>query len=33
VKGRLRLGLKRLHGLLADTSPGADRPVELNRGT
>jgi RNA polymerase sigma-70 factor (ECF subfamily) len=33
VKGRLRLGLKRLHGLLVDTSPGADRPVELNRGT
>jgi RNA polymerase sigma-70 factor (ECF subfamily) len=35
VKGRLRLGLRRLHGLLADHSPSpqADRPLELNRGT
>jgi RNA polymerase sigma-70 factor (ECF subfamily) len=33
VKGRLRLGLRRLHGLLAETAPGIEGPVELNRGT
>jgi RNA polymerase sigma-70 factor (ECF subfamily) len=30
VKGRLRLGLRRLYGLLAE--PGVEGPVELNRG-
>ena len=33
VKGRLRLGLKRLSGLLAEPAPGGTGPVELNRGT
>jgi RNA polymerase sigma-70 factor (ECF subfamily) len=32
VKGRLRLGLQRLHGLLAEPGTGAG-PVELKRGT
>ena len=33
VKGRLRLGLKRLSGLLAEPAPGESGPVELTRGT
>jgi RNA polymerase sigma-70 factor, ECF subfamily len=33
VKGRLRLGLKRLSGLLAEPAPGVTGPAELNRGT
>ena len=33
VKGRLRLGLKRLSGLLAEPVPGHTGPAELNRGT
>jgi RNA polymerase sigma-70 factor (ECF subfamily) len=33
VKGRLRLGLKRLAGLLAEPAPGLTGPAELNRGT
>ena len=33
VKGRLRLGLKRLSGLLAEPALGESGPVELNRGT
>jgi RNA polymerase sigma-70 factor (ECF subfamily) len=33
VKGRLRLGLKRLSGLLADPATGMTGPAELNRGT
>jgi RNA polymerase sigma-70 factor (ECF subfamily) len=33
VKGRLRLGLKRLSGLLAEPAPGETGPVELTRGT
>ncbi len=33
VKGRLRLGLKRLAGLLAEPAPGVTGPAELNRGT
>ena len=33
VKGRLRLGLKRLSGLLAEPAPGMTGPAELNRGT
>jgi len=33
VKGRLRLGLKRLSGLLAEAPPGLTAPAELNRGT
>ena len=33
VKGRLRLGLRRLSGLLAEPAPGRGGPVELNRGT
>jgi RNA polymerase sigma-70 factor (ECF subfamily) len=33
VKGRLRLGLKRLSGLLAEPAPGVSGPAELNRGT
>ena len=33
VKGRLRLGLRRLQGLLAEPAPGVTRPAELNRGT
>ncbi len=33
VKGRLRLGLRRLSGLLAEPAPGAAAPAELNRGT
>jgi RNA polymerase sigma-70 factor (ECF subfamily) len=33
VKGRLRLGLKRLSGLLVEPTPGGTDPVELNRGT
>jgi RNA polymerase sigma-70 factor, ECF subfamily len=33
VKGRLRLGLKRLHGLLAEATPGGDSSVEFSRGT
>ena len=33
VKGRLRLGLKRLSGLLAEPESGVAAPVELNRGT
>lgn len=32
VKGRLRLGLRRLHGLLAEPGPGTERSVEFNRG-
>lgn len=32
VKGRMRLGLRRLYGLLAEPEPGSDRSVELNRG-
>jgi RNA polymerase sigma-70 factor (ECF subfamily) len=33
VKGRLRLGLRRLHGLLQEPGPGPNAPLELNRGT
>jgi RNA polymerase sigma-70 factor, ECF subfamily len=33
VKGRLRLGLKRLSGLLEEGSAGVTAPAELNRGT
>jgi RNA polymerase sigma-70 factor (ECF subfamily) len=33
VKGRMRLGLKRLSGLLAEPSSGVTGPAELNRGT
>jgi RNA polymerase sigma-70 factor, ECF subfamily len=33
VKGRLRLGLKRLSGLLAEPAPGVAGSAELNRGT
>ncbi len=33
VKGRLRLGLRRLHGLLAEPAPAGEAPVEFNRGT
>jgi RNA polymerase sigma-70 factor (ECF subfamily) len=33
VKGRLRLGLRRLYGLLTEPAPEGERPVELNRGT
>ena len=33
VKGRLRLGLRRLSGLLAEPAPGAAATAELNRGT
>jgi RNA polymerase sigma-70 factor (ECF subfamily) len=33
VKGRLRLGLKRLSDLLAEPAPGVTGPAELNRGT
>jgi RNA polymerase sigma-70 factor (ECF subfamily) len=33
VKGRLRLGLKRLSGLLAEPAPGVTGPAELNCGT
>ena len=33
VKGRLRLGLRRLYGLLAEPAPDAEPPVELHRGT
>src|ERR687890_932855 len=33
VKGRLRLGLKRLSGLLAEPAPGVTGSAELNRGT
>ena len=33
VKGRLRLGLKRLSGLLAEPGPGVAGSAELNRGT
>ena len=33
VKGRLRLGLKRLSSLLAEPAPGVTGPAELNRGT
>ena len=33
VKGRLRLGLRRLSGLLAESTPGREGPVEFNRGT
>jgi RNA polymerase sigma-70 factor, ECF subfamily len=33
VKGRLRLGLRRLSGLLAEPAPGVAAPAELNRGT
>ena len=33
VKGRLRLGLRRLSGLLAEPAPGVVAPAELNRGT
>lgn len=32
VKGRMRLGLRRLYGLLAEPEPGTERPMELNRG-
>lgn len=32
VKGRLRLGLRRLYGLLAETEPGRERPAETHRG-
>ena len=32
VKGRLRLGLRRLHGLLMETGAGVEGAVELNRG-
>ena len=33
VKGRMRLGLKRLSGLLGEPSSGVTGPAELNRGT
>jgi RNA polymerase sigma-70 factor (ECF subfamily) len=33
VKGRLRLGLRRLYNLLAEPVPGGDGPLELHRGT
>ena len=33
VKGRLRLGLRRLQHLLEEPRPGQVAPVELNRGT
>lgn len=33
VKGRMRLGLRRLQGLLAEPAPGVTGPAELNRGT
>ncbi len=33
VKGRMRLGLKRLSGLLADPASGVASPAELTRGT
>jgi RNA polymerase sigma-70 factor (ECF subfamily) len=33
VKGRLRLGLRRLYGLLAEPMPEVEGPVEFNRGT
>ena len=33
VKGRLRLGLKRLSSLLAEPAPGVTGPAELKRGT
>ena len=33
VKGRLRLGLRRLYGMLAEPEPGVTGSVELNRGT
>jgi RNA polymerase sigma-70 factor (ECF subfamily) len=33
VKGRLRLGLQKLSGILAEPAPEVERPVELNRGT
>jgi RNA polymerase sigma-70 factor (ECF subfamily) len=33
VKGRLRLGLRRLYGMLAEPEPGVRGPVELNRGS
>ena len=32
VKGRLRLGLRRLYSLLAEPVPGGDGPLELHRG-
>jgi RNA polymerase sigma-70 factor (ECF subfamily) len=32
VKGRLRLGLRRLHGLLAEPTLAAEGPVEFNHG-
>jgi RNA polymerase sigma-70 factor, ECF subfamily len=32
VKGRLRLGLRRLYGLLAEPVPGGDGSLELHRG-
>ncbi|MGH8574891.1 MAG: sigma-70 family RNA polymerase sigma factor [Gammaproteobacteria bacterium] len=33
VKGRLRLGLRRLHGLLAEPTTATEGPVEFNHGT
>ncbi len=33
VKGRLRLGLRRLYNVLADPVSGGDGPLELHRGT
>ena len=33
VKGRLRLGLKRLSGILAEPAPGMAGSAERNRGT
>ena len=33
VKGRMRLGLKRLSGLLAEPPPGVTAPAEFKRGT
>jgi RNA polymerase sigma-70 factor (ECF subfamily) len=33
VKGRMRLGLKRLSSLLAEPASGVAGPAELNRGT
>ena len=33
VKGRLRLGLRRLHGLLTEPAAAGEGPVELSRGT
>jgi RNA polymerase sigma-70 factor (ECF subfamily) len=33
VKGRLRLGLRRLYGMLAEPEPGVTGPVEFNRGS